>query len=105
MLGPAVTTHRPSGLNCASFFWRIDLEDGVMTRIAQWRDLGRPEAALLGVQYIGNDMGEHRGAWLDPHGPGSGLALRGDRLERRGRFSNAGIEIDHTPRARRAGRR
>ena len=30
----------------------------------QWRDLGRPESSLIGVQYIGNDDGEARGAWI-----------------------------------------
>ena len=30
----------------------------------QWRDLGRPEAALIGVQYRGMDTGSHRGRWI-----------------------------------------
>src|SRR5215210_7027054 len=51
-------------LSANNFFWRIDLRGRTMTRVAKWRDLGRPEASLLGVQYIGNDMGEHRGPWL-----------------------------------------
>ena len=29
----------------------------------QWRDLGRPEAALVGVQYRGNDDGKRRAPW------------------------------------------
>ena len=37
---------------------------GMLRRVARWRDLGRPEAALVGVQYIGNDFGERRGPWI-----------------------------------------
>ena len=28
-----------------------------------WRELGRPEASLIGVQYYRNADGEHRGPW------------------------------------------
>ena len=47
-------------LSADNFFWRIDLQHGVMTRIAKWRELGRPEAALLGVQYIGTTWASTR---------------------------------------------
>ena len=62
----AVTRYRDLGgnlmfLSANNFFWKITIRDHVMTRIAKWRDLGRPEAALIGVQYFHNDMGEHRG--------------------------------------------
>jgi len=64
-----VTRYRDLGGNLAflaanNFFWKITIANGVMTRVAKWRDLGRPEAALIGVQYRGNDRGEHRGAWI-----------------------------------------
>ena len=77
-------------LSANNFFWRIDLRGRTMTRVAKWRDLGRPEAALLGVQYIGNDMGEHRGPWLVQAAAASswifdGIELRaGQRVLRRG---------------------
>jgi N,N-dimethylformamidase beta subunit-like, C-terminal len=63
-----VTQYRNLGGNLAflsanNFFWKITIAHGVMTRIAEWRDLGRPEAALIGVQYRGNDRGTHRGPW------------------------------------------
>jgi len=67
-----------------------------MHRIAQWRDLGRPESSLLGVQYIGNDMGEHRGPWLVRRSPAQSWLFRGVRLTHGDEFSNAGIEIDAT---------
>jgi hypothetical protein len=63
-----------------------------------WRDIGRPEGALIGVQYLANDRGERQGDfvlrnngtdWLwagTGLGPGSvvGVAVGG-----------YGIEIDH----------
>jgi hypothetical protein len=51
-------------LSANNFFWKITIAHGVMTRVAEWRDLGRPEAALIGVQYCGNDRGERRGRWI-----------------------------------------
>ena len=63
-------------LSANNFFWRIDLHGRTMTRVAKWRELGRPEAGLLGVQYIGNDMGEHRGPWLVGPDGGEELDLR-----------------------------
>jgi len=83
-------------LSADNFFWRIDIRNGVMTRIAKWRELGRPEAALLGVQYIGNDRGEHRGAWHLRKAPATGWLFAGTGSTTGRAFSNAGVEIDHT---------
>ena len=81
-------------LSANNFFWRIDLRGRTMTRVAKWRDLGRPESALLGVQYIGNDMGEHRGPWLVKSAAASGWIFDGIKLRAGNAFSDAGIEID-----------
>jgi murein DD-endopeptidase MepM/ murein hydrolase activator NlpD len=81
-------------LSANNFFWRIDVKNGVMTRVAKWRDLGRPEAALLGVQYIGNDDGEHRGPWLVTPAAARSWIFAGVKLFNGDEFSNAGIEID-----------
>src|SRR5436190_14044938 len=61
----AVTEFRNRGgnlmfLSANNFYWKIVIRDRVMTRMAKWRDLGRPEAALLGVQYFHIDRGEQR---------------------------------------------
>jgi hypothetical protein len=65
----AVESYRNAGgnlmfLSANNFFWKITIDHDVMTRVAKWRDLGRPEAALIGVEYYHNDMGEHRGPWV-----------------------------------------
>ena len=46
-------------LSADNFFRRVDLSDGRLWLINLWRNLARPEAALLGVQYRGNDRGGH----------------------------------------------
>jgi hypothetical protein len=81
-------------LSANNFFWRIDLNGRTMTRVRQWRDLGRPEASLLGVQFIGNDEGEHRAPWLVRPSAARSWIFRGVRLRANYAFSDAGIEID-----------
>jgi hypothetical protein len=51
-------------LSADNFFWRVDLKDGKIWRVNLWRNLGRPEAALIGVQYRGNDRGGHTAPYL-----------------------------------------
>jgi hypothetical protein len=83
-------------LSANNYFWRVDIRGDVMTRVAQWRDLGRPESALIGVQYIGNDRGQHRGPWLVRSTAASAWVFAGTGSTVGKAFSNAGIEIDHT---------
>ena len=64
----AVPEFRDRGGNLAflsanNVFWRIDVHGQTMRRVAKWRDLGRPEAALIGVQYLANDRGRKRARW------------------------------------------
>ena len=46
-------------LSADNFFWRVDPSGHRIWRINLWRNLGRPEAQLIGVQYRGNDRGGH----------------------------------------------
>jgi len=47
-------------LSADNFFWRVDRDQrNRIWRVDLWRNLGRPEAALIGVQYSGNDRGGH----------------------------------------------
>jgi N,N-dimethylformamidase beta subunit-like protein len=85
-------------LSANNFFWKVTRAGDVLTRTAMWRDIGRPEAALIGVQYLANDRGERQGDfvlgnngtdWLwagTGLGPGSTV---GDAI------GGYGIEIDH----------
>jgi N,N-dimethylformamidase beta subunit-like protein len=97
-----VTQYRNLGGNLAflaanNFFWKITIRNNVMTRVAQWRDLGRPEAALIGVQYRANDRGGHRGPWILQKGESSAPWLfDGMDVEPGSDISSGGIEIDAT---------
>jgi hypothetical protein len=47
-------------LSADNFFWRVDRDQrNRIWRVKLWRDLARPEAALIGVEYSGNDRGGH----------------------------------------------
>ena len=97
-----VTQYRDLGGNLAflaanDFFWKITIANHVMTRVAQWRDLGRPEAALIGVEYRANDRGGHRGPWILTQGSETTpwlFARTG--LSTGGGVGLGGIEIDAT---------
>jgi len=51
-------------LSADNFFWRVDRTKGRLWRIQLWRNLGRPEASLIGVQYRGNDRGGHAAPYV-----------------------------------------
>jgi hypothetical protein len=83
-------------LSANNFFWKVDLHGAVMTRVAQWRHLGRPEAALIGVQYVANDNGEHRGRWLVRETAATPWLFAGTEIAKGNSVGNGGIEIDQT---------
>jgi N,N-dimethylformamidase beta subunit-like protein len=87
-------------LSANNFFWKVEKNGQSMRRIRLWRDLGRPESALFGVQYRANDDGSRQGVvrvmntealpWLFE---GTGLvngSVLGDVV------GGYGIEIDQT---------
>ena len=98
----AVERYRDLGGNLAflsanNFFWQVVKRGDVVTKTRQWRDLGRPEAALLGVQYRGNDSGEKRGSWLVRDVPAVDWLFAGTGIRPGSRFGEDwGIEIDRT---------
>jgi hypothetical protein len=90
-------------LSANNFFWRVDLRGGLLTRVAKWRDLGLPEAALIGVQYRANDEGQRKGAYVVRGAALAPWLFDGTGLEDGSRFTGFGyaagpfgIEIDAT---------
>jgi hypothetical protein len=81
-------------LSANNFFWEVVRRGRTIEKTKQWRDLGRPEAALIGVQYRGNDNGRNRGAWIVRDAVSELFAGMG--LRRGSGFGRGGIEIDHT---------
>jgi hypothetical protein len=59
-----MTQYRNRGGNIAflsanNFFYRVSVSGNTMTGRTRWRDVGRPEAALVGAQYAGWDEGKY----------------------------------------------
>jgi hypothetical protein len=82
-------------LSANNFFYRVDVSGNTMTGRTRWRDLGRPEAALVGAEYAG---------WNESHFPNRPYRVRDTRAARwlfagtglhyGSRFGDYGIEID-----------
>jgi hypothetical protein len=83
-------------LSANNFFWRIVRHGNVMTRTRRWRELGRPEAALIGVEYFRNDRGQHRAPWVVRPSPADDWLLWHSGLAPGSRVSSGGIEADRT---------
>jgi hypothetical protein len=83
-------------LSANNFFWRVVKHGDLIEKTEQWRDLGRPEAALIGVQYRGNDRGEHRRAWTARVPSAARWLFAGTGLKDGSTFGEGGIEIDGT---------
>jgi hypothetical protein len=82
-------------LSANNFFYRVLRRGDAIVKAGKWRELGRSEAALIGVQYLGWNEGRfrnrpyvvrgvHRARWL----------FRGTGLRNGSRFGTYGIEID-----------
>jgi hypothetical protein len=83
-------------LSANDFFWRVIKHGGVIEKTQQWRDLGRPESSLIGVQYRGNDRGTHRAPWVVRDVAAAPWLFAGTGLTDGASFGTAGIEIDKT---------
>jgi len=83
-------------LSANNFFWRVFRQHGTLTRTSRWRDLGRPEAALIGAEYRGNDRGQHKGPWIVLRTAATSWLFEGTGLTSGSRFGSGGIEIDAT---------
>jgi hypothetical protein len=85
-------------LSANNFFWRVDRKDNRIWRIQLWRNLGRPEAALIGVQYRGNDRGGHTAPYLVNNAAATPWLFAGSGAEDGATLGTAryGIEFDAT---------
>jgi N,N-dimethylformamidase beta subunit-like protein len=83
-------------LSANNFYYRTIKHGNVMRRVGRWRDLGRPEAALVGTAYFDNDSGEHRGAWVIRRTAVARWLFNGTALGAGSRFASGGIEADET---------
>jgi hypothetical protein len=80
-------------LSANNFFWRARREGRRLVKDRLWRELGRPEAALVGVQYVGSDNGQRQGSYVVAADAETWL-LAGTGLGGGASFGRYGIEID-----------
>jgi hypothetical protein len=89
-------------LSANSFFWKINRRPHEIRRVKLWRDLKRPEAALIGSQYRANDNGSRRGAFIVANSAKVPWLYEGTGLVDGSMFGidvgGYGIEIDSTTR-------
>lgn len=82
-------------LSANNFFWQVVRRGQLVTKTKLWRDLGRPEAALIGVQYRANGKAP-RQPWIVRRSQAGSWIFRGTGLRTGSRLSRGGIEIDRT---------
>ena len=95
-----ITAYRNAGgnlmfLSANNFFYRVVRQGDRMIGRTRWRDIGRPEAALIGVQYV--DWNENRfpnGKYTVVSSAAASWIFRGTGLRPGSRFGHYGIEID-----------
>jgi hypothetical protein len=80
-------------LSANNYFWRVEREGNEIVRTGRWRNLERPEAGLVGVQYVGHQRSP-RGAWVVRRTPARPWMFAGTRLHVGSRFARGGVEID-----------
>ena len=83
-------------LSANNFFWRVQRSGAFLTKTALWRDLGRPEAALVGVQYAGSNHGGGQKPYVVEGADAAPWAFEGIAFASNGsKLGSAyGIEID-----------
>jgi hypothetical protein len=96
-----VTRFRDLGGNLAflaanNMFWEVRIEPPLMTRVALWRDQGRPEASLVGAQYVGSNHGAVQAPYVVTGATQAPWLFAGTGLANGSSFGRYGIEIDAT---------
>ena len=81
-------------LSANNLFYRVVREGNAIRKAGKFRELGHPEAAIIGVQYVKNDFGEHRGPWTVRDVDAAPWLFAGTKLRNGSPLSSAGIEID-----------
>ena len=94
-----IQRYRDDGGNLAylaanNLYRRVDRVGQTLVRRATWRQLGRPESSVVGVQYVGSDQGQRQDAYRVTGGASAPWAFAGTGLADGDRFGRYGIEID-----------
>lgn len=85
-------------LSANNFFWRVERYGGLMARTKLWRDAGRPEAALIGVQYRANGKAPTK-PWIVRGSRAARWVFADTGLREGSAFGSGGVEVDRTTQA------
>jgi hypothetical protein len=84
-------------LSANDFFYKVQKRGNTMTGRWRWRDLGRPEAALVGEQYVDWNHGRYPNRPYEVTGATRARwFFRGTALRNSSTFGVYGIEVDAT---------
>jgi len=95
-----ITAYRDAGRNLAflsanNFFYRVRIHGDTMVGRTRWRDLGKPEASLIGAQYVGwNESNWPNRPYHVINREAAPWLFKGTGLQNGATFGNYGIEID-----------
>jgi hypothetical protein len=81
-------------LSANNFFWRVRREGTRLIKERLWRESGRPESALVGVQYVGSDQGQRQGPFVVTGAAELPWLFAGTGLADGSSFGRYGIQID-----------
>lgn len=82
-------------LSADNFFYRVSVSGDTMVGRTRWRDLGRPEASLVGAQYVGwNEARFPNRSYRVVDMAAAPWLFTGSHLRHGSRFGRYGVEID-----------
>jgi N,N-dimethylformamidase beta subunit-like protein len=81
-------------LSANNFFWKVERDGQLLRRVAMWRRLGRPEAALVGSQWSAGNSGAAQKPYVVQGTGAAPWAFAGTGLRNGSTFGRYGIEID-----------
>lgn len=81
-------------MSANNFFWEVQRQPHVIRRIAMWRQVGRPEAALIGVQYAASNHGGVEKPYVVRGAATAPWVFAGTRLADGDSFGQSGEEVD-----------
>ena len=94
-----VTRFRDLGGNLAflaanNMFWEVKVAPPLMTKVRLWRNADRPEAALVGAQYVGSNHGAVQAPFTVTGATQAAWLFASTGLQNGSTFGRYGIEID-----------
>jgi hypothetical protein len=81
-------------LSANNFFWKVRRDGRLLTKVALWRNVGRPEAGLVGAQFVAGDYGGRQGGYVVEGAATAPWAFTGTGLGNGSVFGRYGFEID-----------